>query len=229
MKTCGFILASVSMKLTKSSGTDGGDLPTARAITEHIGKLRSQAGGAGKGATPSKATPASRKRALPSTAPTSEKRFKAATPSKTKRPSRNEDDDEESEIDVDANSIKLESVGPRRSLARSSKPAGKIYKDGADSEDDEDFDEPVVSQGTNGACEDFGLRIDGATDSFGIAGPMDFTARLNGRELGLNNNPFLSANISAADKTVRGKGKRSMRASGSISDDSDVSDWEPGF
>lgn len=125
----------------------------------------------------------------------------------------------------DVKAIKLDGGGgSRRSLARSSKPPGKIYKDGVDSEKDDLEDGVGGSNVVNSECSAFGLGLDGAS-SFGVASPDNFTARLDGRELGLRNCQDFSANgkVSANQE----KSKRSMLAFDDVGDNSDGSDWKP--
>ena len=140
------------------SGQNDKDLPTARALDDHIWKLKTGRTGTAAGtaagtakSTPRKKTVAATKKAV---TPKTPKTPKSATPKppassgKRKRTEMSEDemsDVEESEPEVSKAKL-TEDVGCRNSIPRSKKSPSKVYKD--DSSDEEDDQETVVEANT---------------------------------------------------------------------------------
>jgi hypothetical protein len=214
-------------------------VPTARAITEHIGALKKEFGGA---ATTS-GTPRAKGTATPRATPRKPAAVKTPKSSaKRKRVSKSSDEDEEmddGEDDSDAERAMLKGTpsGPRSTLSRRSKSVAKTYND-----DDSSSSDELASQGGNtgavtptptagveeqpdffgrgafdGAGEDVG-QMDGVATGIAAGGAVTGTLTPQGR----------TTNGTRQAKSATKATKRAIKRE-APADDSNVSDFQPDF
>ena len=142
-----------------STEHEGKDLPTAKALSEHISKLKRKAGGKAGAATsngsiPKKAPMTPKKPAAPKTPTSSAKRTRDAM---------SEEDDSEPEM---TRARLSGDVARRSSIPRSSKSTKKTYDENSDDDGDEDDTEdlkPAVSHEEDDVFDSL-INFDGAAE-----------------------------------------------------------------
>lgn len=131
------------------------------------------------------------------------------TSGKRKRTTMSEEDDDDDDSEAERNLLKFPPLGARSSISRRSKSARPSYaEEDADDENGEAVNTPV--------------------------GPLDFSGATAGVQQGMEKVGFRPQSTDSYGQTqvdgeaARAKGKR-VKAESAVDDDSDVSDFQPGF
>ncbi|GAB7323007.1 hypothetical protein MBLNU13_g05533t2 [Cladosporium sp. NU13] len=223
-------------------------VPTARAITEHIGALKKEFGGSTT-STSVTGTPKAKTTATPKATPKATPRKSAAvkTPkssAKRKRVSHSSDEDVDMKNDADDDSaaererLNATPSGPRSTLSRRSKSVAKTYN-----EDDESDDELAAPQDNTRAATPTPTagEEEEQTDFFGggaFDGAGEEVGQMDGVAIGVAGvglvNGTLTPQGKAADSHAKANSaakrvvKRAVKREEPV-DDSDVSEFNPDF
>ena len=210
-------------------------IPTARAITEHIGALKKEFGGTATG------TPKAKTTTTPKATPKNSSAVKTPKSSaKRKRVSHSSDEDEEMKDDADDDSaaererLKATPSGPRSTLSRRSKSVAKTYN-----EDHESEDELATPQDNTRAATPTPMAgEEEQPDFFGggaFDGPGEEIVQMDGVAAGVG---LVNGTLTPQGKTANGHAqansaakrvlKRTVKREEPV-DDSDGSEFNPDF
>lgn len=218
-------------------------VPTARAITEHIGALKKEFGGTAVTASAT-GTPKAKTATTPKATPKKSSAVKTPKSSaKRKRVSHSSDEDEEMKDDADDDSaaererLKATPSGPRSTLSRRSKSVARTYN-----EDDESEDELATPQGNTRAATPTPMAgEEEQPDFFGggaFDGPGEEIGQMNGVAAGVAGVGLVNGTLTPQGKTANGHAqansaakrvlKRTVKREEPV-DDSDGSEFNPDF
>ena len=210
-------------------------IPTARAITEHIGALKKEFGGTATG------TPKAKTTTTPKATPKKSSAVKTPKSSaKRKRVSHSSDEDEEMKDDADDDSaaererLKATPSGPRSTLSRRSKSVAKTYN-----EDHESEDELATPQDNTRAATPTPMAgEEEQPDFFGggaFDGPGEEIVQMDGVAAGVG---LVNGTLTPQGKTANGHAQANSAAKRVLKrivkreepvDDSDGSEFNPDF
>ena len=213
-------------------------IPTARAITEHIGALKKEFGGTATG------TPKAKTTTTPKATPKKSSAVKTPKSSaKRKRVSHSSDEDEEMKDDAEDDSaaererLKATPSGPRSTLSRRSKSVAKTYN-----EDHESEDELATPQDNTRAATPTPMAgEEEQPDFFGggaFDGPGEEIVQMDGVAAGVAGVGLVNGTLTPQGKTANGHAqansaakrvlKRTVKREEPV-DDSDGSEFNPDF
>lgn len=219
-------------------------VPTARAITEHIGALKKEFGGTAATASATAGTPKAKTTATPKATPKKSTIVKTPKSSaKRKRVSHSSDEDEEMNDDADDDSaaererLKATPSGPRSTLSRRSKSVAKTYH-----EDDESDNELATPQGNTRAATPTPMASqEEQTDFFGggaYDGAGEDVGQMDGVAAGVAGVGLINGALTPQGKTAKGHAQANSAAKRVVKrtvkreepvDDSDGSEFNPDF